>query len=105
MHLAAGNNPGTVVSPRLQIEAPITAADEILLYPNPVKGKFALQLPLYSSEKYTVEVYNVSGAKVLTGIYGGGLQSIDCSGLHAGVFVVNVHSQRFRKTTKIVITQ
>lgn len=105
MHLAAGDNPGTIISPRLQTQAPIAVVDEILIYPNPAKGKFSLQLPLYSSEKYAVDVYNVSGAKVFARIYNGGLQGIDCTGLPAGVYVVNVHSQRFRKTTKIVITQ
>jgi hypothetical protein len=74
-----------------------------MVYPNPGNGLFTVQLPLYSSEKYVVEIISMNGAKVFSGIYNGGLQQVDGARLPTGIYLLNINSRRFSKTSKLVI--
>jgi hypothetical protein len=109
IHLAAGANPGTVVNGRRPgmtggtgaIVADPDQAGDIVVYPNPNRGDFWVDLP--PGEKYALEIYNAAGNRVFAGEFNGGMQDIHAGVLSSGVYIVTIRGRKYRKTSRIII--
>ncbi|MDF2435929.1 MAG: glycosyl hydrolase [Bacteroidota bacterium] len=79
------------------------SSDEISVYPNPSNGMFTLNLG--HNVTSTVEVYNVIGAQVSAKSFNTQINSLDLTGLEAGVYFVKVTTEKGQITKKINITK
>lgn len=108
-HLTTGPNPGTIVNKifgpisqqRISRDQPLVK--EIAVFPNPNKGTFTLQLPYGASERYQVELFDTNGKKVFSGKYSQGTQTVNCSTLPNGIYILSIESKTFRGASKIII--
>ncbi|MDF2435928.1 MAG: hypothetical protein K0Q95_304 [Bacteroidota bacterium] len=78
-------------------------ANSISVYPNPSNGMFTLNLG--HNVTSTVEVYNVLGAQVSDKSFNTQINSLDLTGLEAGVYFVKVTTEKGQITKKINITK
>jgi hypothetical protein len=74
------------------------------LYPNPTSGNFTIvQLQDKIYESVTVEVYNMSGAKVMTGLMQGeNKHAFKLSGMNSGLYFVKISGGGAVQTIKLV---
>ncbi len=73
---------------------------EFNLYPNPAKNYVNLEVP--AGEVYEVNVYSVTGKKVLTQRINGSTR-LDLSSLNSGVYMVNFKQGSLNTTRKLII--
>lgn len=72
----------------------------VSLYPNPSNGLINITVP--GTERYTVEVFNVLGEKVVTTAINGN-SMLDLSGYTAGVYMVRVSSNDATMTKRFIL--
>ena len=80
--ITVSNGTPTVIKP-LQ-------ADKIILYPNPVSDMLKFVLPENASHTVMVEIYSISGEKVLDKKYSGRELHIPVAGLASGMYQIKV---------------
>ena len=79
-------------------------SNEIALYPNPTSGNVTLEIA--QGGTYTIDVLNLVGQVVYTeqvSINGGEKLNRDFSNLNKGVYLINLSSEGFSKTSKLTI--
>ena len=77
---------------------------EIILFPNPTKGKLSFLLPFGGNMHLAVnqiEIYNLFGKQVLT-VTGWGLTTVDCGLLPPGIYLLQATSGEKIWRTKVV---
>ena len=82
------------------IENNFVAAENINVYPNPVKAGEAFNVAV--EEQATVEVFALNGAKVLSTTVEG-TSAVSTQGLTAGVYFVKVADNDSAKTAKLIV--
>lgn len=75
------------------------------IYPNPSNGYFQLIIDNIQSAKTTVEIYNISGAKVYTRTIVKEQNEIDISGLSNGIYLVKALNGTNIYSQKIIVQQ
>ncbi len=74
----------------------------ILIYPNPTEGVFYIDNP--STDKFSYEVYSVSGKLVLSKrSITSPTTTVDMSGILKGMYIVKVRSAEISETQKIIL--
>jgi hypothetical protein len=78
-----------------------TELNTLAVYPNPTTGKFRIQEEINS--KYRVDVYNNLGKLVLSEDYNGidGVQEFSLD--NKGIYVINLVTPTYTKTTKLIV--
>lgn len=76
-----------------------TVTNGIVLYPNPNKGQFSLNLPEEDSE---IVVFNSLGQQVYQQSNAKGMTSLNLEGLNSGMYFVTVKSEKAVSTLKFV---
>ena len=81
-------------------------ATSINVFPNPTRGLASLEFTTAKAGMATVEVYNLVGERVLfdgLGNLPAGLNrtTLDCSGMEAGIYLVNVNAGGETTTMRI----
>ena len=61
------------------------------VYPNPFEESFTIDLPHLNSSDYTIEVFNLLGAKLVEQTSSGGRIDIDLGDVDAGIYFVKVN--------------
>ncbi|NOG58303.1 MAG: T9SS type A sorting domain-containing protein [Bacteroidetes bacterium] len=61
------------------------------VYPNPFEESFTIDLPHLNSSDYTIEVFNLLGAKLVEQTSTGGRIDIDLGDVDAGIYFVKVN--------------
>jgi hypothetical protein len=96
MNVAAGEEEE---APVLQEPSPA-----LMIYPNPGKGFFTLDLSNYTLTSCDIQVFNSLGKLVFSRkATQGGIQKLDLSHLKSGLYFVQVRSDTFNKTDKLII--
>lgn len=74
-----------------------------LVYPNPGKGLFTIDTRKFNWQAYDLEVTDLNGRQLLKKRMQQAVQTIDLSGLHAGIYFLQLKSGTFTETSKIII--
>lgn len=75
---------------------------EIKVFPNPAQGFFSVLSP-DDGKTRTLEVINVSGTTVLSGIIGSATFQVDASHLPAGLYLIRISDQFNVFTTRLIL--
>lgn len=88
------------------IESLIGSNSYINAYPNPAKGNTNLEFYSDVTDDFSLELYNVSGIKLLKRDYflHEGYHSFSLSGLKSGAYFVKLSSNKFSNTKRIIST-
>lgn len=76
-----------------------TVTNGIVLYPNPNKGQFSLNLP---EEDCEIMVFNSLGQQVYQQSNAKGMTTLNLEGLNSGMYFVTVKSEKVVSTLKFV---
>ncbi len=85
---------------------------EIIIFPNPAVDKISLQSTVFSQQSAMVELYDLSGKKLLEkqiparpagGPGGAETVEIDLSGMQSGVYLCKISTQEHTVTKKLII--
>ncbi|MFP5436639.1 MAG: T9SS type A sorting domain-containing protein [Bacteroidia bacterium] len=102
--VAAGqHNTASIDNVKWQTTAGVNtvAAKAFTLYPNPAAG--SVNLVNNANAEGTVNIYSLTGAQVFSAKVSTGTQSLNLSGLQAGMYIVRVQTGNALSTQKLVI--
>jgi hypothetical protein len=79
--------------------------DELNIYPNPTAGKFNVQCSMFKVEDATIEIYDLTGKKLIQKQIPSGTENveIDVSHLKNGVYFCRLVFEKYSTTEKIII--
>lgn len=83
--------------------AKVLMNQDVVLYPNPNNGRFTVAFVNGDVSRFAVEVLNSSGSKVFSAIYSSASESIDLQHLPKGLYFLNISSEGYSKTVKLII--
>ncbi|MFW6248485.1 MAG: T9SS type A sorting domain-containing protein, partial [Bacteroidota bacterium] len=90
-------------------ESTIGSLPEFTAYPNPANTRIFLSSNTSFSENTTVEIFNITGAKVMSmemdGIDAAGVIDIDVTQLSEGTYILTVINENHVETRKINIAR
>ena len=73
----------------------------LLIYPNPTEGKF--QISNFKSQASSIEIYNINGKRIYSGITNESVTDIDLTGYSKGLYFVKMSNERWVKTGKVMV--
>ena len=73
------------------------------VYPNPTKGNITIELPENFNDEYNIDVYSLSGAKVLTKLINKNNNSINLENLNNGLYIIRLENNGEIYSQKIKI--
>lgn len=82
------------------VEAPVANTPEVKAYPNPVNNILHIQWNEPTEYKWSISA--VDGRTLLQGTSNGNQNTIDCSSLDKGIYVLNITSIHSQQSTKII---
>ena len=86
------------------VEQLLNDNERLLIFPNPSNGIFSINQASSNSENLTIEVYNMLGEKIYSGmIFGESTSRIDISYLSEGIYFVKTDNGKKTETQKIII--
>jgi hypothetical protein len=87
------------------LDAPISNSANFMLFPNPAKNKFRVQSSAFKVEDATIELYDLTGKKLLEQQIPAGTVNaeIDVSHLKNGVYFCRLVSEKYSATKKLII--
>ena len=86
----------------LSINEPENSISKILVYPNPAQNNFTIELPL---QNVTLEIYDVTGRKILSQQNISDRTQIDCSRFIDGVYFIQTFNEKSRFYQKLTIAK
>lgn len=86
---------------------PFDDTSHLSVYPNPTKENFTLQFDFGRTQKFTIEIVNLVGSKVLDKTFtkDEGLIEFSTYGWEDGVYLIHIYSNDTDKTLKLVKTK
>jgi hypothetical protein len=83
-------DPGQVISGR----ASISSANDINIYPNPIKDKLFIDLTSFQLERNKISIFTLMGEKIFEINTSDAMVEIDLSHLNSGNYVLNISNSR-----------
>ena len=77
----------------------------IKVYPNPGKGIFNVDIPEYSGDEMTYQIFAISGEIINTGQFKSGKSILNLSDVESGFYFIRINTGNRQGVEKIVITE
>lgn len=97
------NSPEEVEAACLTSVAEVKTLNEMIIIPNPAKGKVAISLN-NDAENFTLAIFNVMGEKIYCSVLQDGQETVDCSLFPRGIYFVKT-ANRFGSSIQRLIIQ
>ncbi|WP_425076200.1 reprolysin-like metallopeptidase [Psychroserpens sp. S379A] len=94
------------VESTLSVEDEVFSLSDIVIYPNPNKGRFNVKINNSNSEKVNISVFDIRGRRIFDNIYNGSSsfnQTVNLNNAQSGVYLVTVENGNNKITKRIII--
>ncbi len=84
----------------------IVQNEKINIFPNPMQHISTINILAENQGLYSIEIFNIEGKKVISKTLNleKGCHNFKISGLQSGIYLVNMCSEKFIKSTKLIVT-